>query len=166
MSAAVEEHVYTEEEYLVLERAADHKSEYFAGRILRMAGASRNHNLVAGNFFGELREQFKGLPSLHERHAYLRCRVKVCIPIRTLQRSAESLNFLMTSKIPFSIPPSSSKFCRPQRRRTIEERSSSSIGHSLHYRRSCSRLRTMFWWNTTSVRRLHGSSLTTTRSAT
>jgi len=42
---------YTPAEYLKIERAADTKSEYLNGEILAMTGASRPHNLVAGNLF-------------------------------------------------------------------------------------------------------------------
>lgn len=48
------------EEYLRLERQAEYKSEYLNGEIFAMSGASHKHNLVAGNIFGELRQQFKG----------------------------------------------------------------------------------------------------------
>ena len=50
------------EEYLELERKAEYKSEYLHGEIFAMSGASREHNLVAGNMFGELRQQLKGRP--------------------------------------------------------------------------------------------------------
>jgi Uma2 family endonuclease len=40
---------YTPEQYLALERKADYKSEYFNGFITAMAGASREHNLIASN---------------------------------------------------------------------------------------------------------------------
>ncbi|HMF57805.1 MAG TPA: Uma2 family endonuclease [Pyrinomonadaceae bacterium] len=49
----------TPEEYLTLERKAEYKSEYIAGEVYAMVGASRRHNLIAGNIFGELREQLK-----------------------------------------------------------------------------------------------------------
>ena len=62
MTTSLAEKLFTEEEYLGLERAAEHKSEYFNGRIYAMAGASEPHNLAAGNVFGELRNQFKGRP--------------------------------------------------------------------------------------------------------
>ena len=53
---------YTPEEYLVLERQAQCKSEYYAGDICAMAGASRWHNLIVTNVIGELRAQLKGRP--------------------------------------------------------------------------------------------------------
>src|SRR2546422_930586 len=48
------------QEYLRLERQAAYKSEYVHGQIFAMGGASRKHNLVGGNIFGELRQQLKG----------------------------------------------------------------------------------------------------------
>src|ERR1700752_5127559 len=51
---------YTPEEYLALERQAEYKSEYCAGDIFAMAGASRWHNLIVANVIGELRSQLKG----------------------------------------------------------------------------------------------------------
>jgi Uma2 family endonuclease len=55
---------YTPEEYLALERAADYKSEYVAGEIFAMAGASEDHNTIAGNIFRLLGNQFQGRPCL------------------------------------------------------------------------------------------------------
>jgi Uma2 family endonuclease len=54
--------VVTPAEYLALERRAREKSEYVNGRIYAMSGASRLHNLIAGNIFGELRNQLRGRP--------------------------------------------------------------------------------------------------------
>src|ERR1700704_4809036 len=47
------------EEYLRLERQSEYKSEYVNGEIFAMAGASRKHNLVAGNIFREFSQQLK-----------------------------------------------------------------------------------------------------------
>jgi Uma2 family endonuclease len=52
----------TPDHYLALERQATHRSEYINGHIFAMAGASRQHNLIAGNVFGELRAQLRGRP--------------------------------------------------------------------------------------------------------
>lgn len=64
----------TPEEYLALERQAEYKSEYFNGQmfplrglgkshdVFAMVGASRKHNLITGNIFGELRQQLKNSP--------------------------------------------------------------------------------------------------------
>ncbi len=38
------------------------KSEYVNGAMFAMVGASRQHNLIAGNIFGELRQQLKAQP--------------------------------------------------------------------------------------------------------
>jgi Uma2 family endonuclease len=52
----------TPEEYLALERQAQHKSEYVNGRIYAMTGASRAHNLIVGNLVRELGTQLRGRP--------------------------------------------------------------------------------------------------------
>jgi len=56
---AVRQHI-SAEEYLALERQAETKSEYINGEIYAMAGASREHNYIAGDLFGELRSQLRG----------------------------------------------------------------------------------------------------------
>jgi len=60
-STAMQPH-YTPEEYLMLERKADYKSEYVNGQIIAMAGASRIHNLIAGNLYREVSQQLRGRP--------------------------------------------------------------------------------------------------------
>ena len=52
----------TPEEYLVLERAAGLRSEYYAGEMIAMAGASWRHNLIKDNLACELGVQFKNGP--------------------------------------------------------------------------------------------------------
>lgn len=52
----------TPQEYLARERKAEYKSEYFDGQIVAFAGASRQHNLISGNIFFELRQQLKERP--------------------------------------------------------------------------------------------------------
>jgi len=47
-------------EYLALERKAAFRSEYIAGHIFAMSGASHRHNLIAGNVFGLLWTQMRG----------------------------------------------------------------------------------------------------------
>jgi Uma2 family endonuclease len=60
--SAVPKKLYSPEEYLALERAAEYKSQYFAGEIFAMAGGSPRHNLISTNVIGELRAQLKGRP--------------------------------------------------------------------------------------------------------
>src|SRR5262249_3462500 len=48
------------EEYLALERRSETRSEYLDGEIFAMAGASRSHNLIAGNSFAALHQQLRG----------------------------------------------------------------------------------------------------------
>lgn len=49
----------TPEQYLILERQANHKSEYVDGEIFAMAGASKEHSQIAFNLAGELHSQLK-----------------------------------------------------------------------------------------------------------
>jgi Uma2 family endonuclease len=51
---------YTPEQYLEIERKADHKSEYVNGEILAMAGASREHILVVTNLVRILGTSLRG----------------------------------------------------------------------------------------------------------
>lgn len=53
---------YTPEEYLMRERQAEYKSEYLAGEIFAMSGASERHNLIAGNIFAAFHAQLRGRP--------------------------------------------------------------------------------------------------------
>jgi Uma2 family endonuclease len=52
----------TAAEYLAIERAAEQKSEFFAGEMFAMAGASREHNLIAANVTRVLGNQLMGRP--------------------------------------------------------------------------------------------------------
>ena len=50
------------EEYLVIERRAEYKSEYVDGMMYAMAGGSERHNLIAGNLITELNIQPRAAP--------------------------------------------------------------------------------------------------------
>src|SRR5437870_9211661 len=50
------------QEYLRLERQAEHKSEYLNGEIFAMSGASRKHNLLTTNISTSLNQQLRGRP--------------------------------------------------------------------------------------------------------
>lgn len=50
---------YTPEEYLALEATTEIKHEYYHGEIFAIAGASREHNQVSRQLFGELYIQLK-----------------------------------------------------------------------------------------------------------
>lgn len=52
--------MYTEQEYLELERAAEYKSEYYRGEIFAMAGASVNHTQIKENLSVEVGTFLKG----------------------------------------------------------------------------------------------------------
>lgn len=61
MSAILKtERLISPEEYLDGERLSEIRHEYVDGRVYAMAGASDDHNRIAGNLFGELRERFRG----------------------------------------------------------------------------------------------------------
>lgn len=50
---------FSSQQYLAIERTADHKSEYISGHIVAMAGGSRRHSLITMNIGGELRALLK-----------------------------------------------------------------------------------------------------------
>lgn len=50
---------YTQQEYLELERKAEYKSEFFKGEIFAMSGATRQHNVISGNFYAFLHQKLK-----------------------------------------------------------------------------------------------------------
>jgi Uma2 family endonuclease len=52
----------TTREYLELDRAAERKSEFLAGEMFAMAGASEAHNLIVANLVSEIRNQLRGKP--------------------------------------------------------------------------------------------------------
>ena len=49
-------------EYLAFERQSELRHEYLDGEVFAMTGASRPHNLIAGNIFGGLWNQLKKRP--------------------------------------------------------------------------------------------------------
>ena len=52
----------TPQEYLAIERAAEIRSEYYAGEMFAMSGASWHHNLVKDNLAREIGQQLKEGP--------------------------------------------------------------------------------------------------------
>ena len=65
MATAAAQTRLTPEEYIAFERKALPDSEiirheYINGELIAMAGASRAHNLITGNIFGELRTLLRG----------------------------------------------------------------------------------------------------------
>jgi Uma2 family endonuclease len=52
----------TPEEYLVRERLAEIKSEYYDGETFAMSGGSKEHSLIAGNVITELNLQLRERP--------------------------------------------------------------------------------------------------------
>ncbi len=62
MSSAAAKTRYTPEQYLALERKSPIKHEYYDGEMFAMAGASREHNLIAGNLFRVVSTQLLDRP--------------------------------------------------------------------------------------------------------
>ena len=54
MSTATAKTLFSTDEYIVMEREAEFKSEYHDGKIVMMPGSSREHVLISGNVFGHL----------------------------------------------------------------------------------------------------------------
>jgi Uma2 family endonuclease len=52
----------TPQEYLTFERQSEEKHEYYDGEIFAMAGASDEHNTIAGNTFASLHAQIRKRP--------------------------------------------------------------------------------------------------------
>jgi Uma2 family endonuclease len=52
----------TPEEYLAIERKAEVRSEYYAGEMFAMSGASREHNLIVTNLTRRIDEQLDDKP--------------------------------------------------------------------------------------------------------
>ena len=62
MSSAATKIRFTPQEYLALERKSETRNEYYNGEIFAMAGASREHNLIAGNLFRDIGNELEDRP--------------------------------------------------------------------------------------------------------
>ncbi len=62
MSTAASRVRFAPEEYLAIERQSEVRHEYYRGELFAMSGASREHNLIAGNVSGEIRNQILDRP--------------------------------------------------------------------------------------------------------
>src|SRR6201999_2235874 len=61
-AAPVLDEPLTVEEYLEGEKISEVRHEYFDGRVTAMAGASQEHERVAGNLFAKLHVHLMGKP--------------------------------------------------------------------------------------------------------
>jgi Uma2 family endonuclease len=52
--------IFSVEQYLEAEKSSDIRHEYVAGQVFAMAGASEEHNLIAGNIYAILRPHLRG----------------------------------------------------------------------------------------------------------
>jgi Uma2 family endonuclease len=62
MALAQPKPLYTDEEYLTLERAAEYRSEFYDGEIYAMAGESVSHGIISSNLVRYLGNQLDGKP--------------------------------------------------------------------------------------------------------
>lgn len=62
MALQLQTRLFSPKEYLTLERQAATKHEYYRGAIYAMAGATRKHNLIAGNVLGLFHLQLRKRP--------------------------------------------------------------------------------------------------------
>ena len=60
--AVYEKTLFTEEEYLSLERSSELRHEFFEREIFAMSGTSVRHNLIFINLFGDLAYKLKNKP--------------------------------------------------------------------------------------------------------
>ena len=54
--------IFTEQEYLEMEKASSAKHEFVDGYIFAMVGSSRTHNKIAGNLFSSFHQLLKNTP--------------------------------------------------------------------------------------------------------
>lgn len=76
MGALTRSVTYTEAEYLRMEQDARCKSEYVDGFIHGIAGASEQHNLIAGNLYTLLRAALRGKPDCKAFMSDMRLRLE------------------------------------------------------------------------------------------
>lgn len=62
MSAVPKPRLLTEEEYLLVERRAELKSEYYRGEMFQVAGAKRAHNLISMNLSSSVHAYLRNKP--------------------------------------------------------------------------------------------------------
>ena len=60
MQSVLETTLLSVEDYLSGEQQSPVRHEYIAGAVYAMAGGTDAHNIIAGNFFGELRTHLRG----------------------------------------------------------------------------------------------------------
>ena len=62
MEASLKSEMIPADEYLAGETLADSKHEFVAGHVYAIAGASEEHNIIAGNLFALLHAHLRGKP--------------------------------------------------------------------------------------------------------
>lgn len=109
--SAISQHRYTYDEYLVRERVADTKSEYYGGQIFAMAGGSPRHNSIGVNLVASLRNRLRGSPC-RPFNSDQRIRISACglttypdvsIICGELQMDAQDVDAIVNPRVIFEV---------------------------------------------------------------
>ncbi len=109
--SAVSQERYTYDEYLVRERVADTKSEYYGGQIFAMAGGSPRHNSIGVNLVASLRNRLRGSPC-RPFNSDQRIRISTCglatypdvsIICGELQMDAQDVDAIVNPRVIFEV---------------------------------------------------------------
>ena len=109
--SAVSQERYTYDEYLVRERVADTKSEYYGGQIFAMAGGSPRHNSIGVNLVASLRNRLRGSPC-RPFNSDQRIRISACglatypdvsIICGELQMDAQDVDAIVNPRVIFEV---------------------------------------------------------------
>ena len=117
--SAVSQERYTYDEYLVRERVADTKSEYYGGQIFAMAGGSPRHNSIGVNLVASLRNRLRGSPC-RPFNSDQRIRISACglttypdvsIICGELQMDAQDVDAIVNPRVIFEVLSKSTEGC-------------------------------------------------------
>ena len=129
---------FTVEEYLVIERAADTRSEFLDGEIYAMAGASKSHTTLNDNLTTKWAPEAKG-------YALLGMSQNMKVPAGTGHLYAYPDYLIVCGEQIYKddqqdvlqTPWSYSRYCLLQQNYTIAERSSISTNRSVPFENMC-----------------------------
>ncbi len=120
----------TAAEYLVIERAAEFKSEFYAGEMFAMAGTSCEHNTVNENLSTELGARLKGGPCrtfsrdlrVRVERTGLYCYPDLVIVCGPAEYAAEDRDTLVNPRVVFEVlSPSTERYDRTTKFRHYQQ---------------------------------------------